>query len=123
MSQRLTQKDRTNYVRNRLKEDPKWALRALVVIYNHQTESEQATETTHFYNNVGFAGNDAPLFTSLAKQFIRSGTLSEKQMWHVMRKMHKYSRQIIDNSDKSKLDPMVSNALDTQMLINVKNLA
>jgi len=118
MGKRLTQKDRMNYVRNRLKNDTQWALRALVVVFNHQTDSEKVTETTHYYNNVGFAGNDAPLFSSLAKQFIRKGKLSEKQMYHVMRKMHKYSRQVINNADLSKLDPMVSNAKDTQLQIH-----
>ena len=119
MAKRLTQKDRMNYVRYRLKKDPRWALRALVVIFNHQTESEKISETTHLYNNVGFAGNDAGLFSSFAKQYLRKGFLSDKQMYLLMKRIHKYSRQIIDNSDKTKLDPLVRNALDTQLTVKI----
>jgi len=115
MAKKITQKDKMNYVRNRLKKDEVWAKRALLVIYSKQTESEKVTGTTHLYNNVGFAGNDAEFLSSLAVQLKNKGYLSPKQMVHVMKRIHKYSRQIIENSNKVKLDGLVLNAKDTQL--------
>ena len=97
------------YVRNKLRTDSKWALRALMVIYSRQTASEQIAGNTHEYNNVGFAGNDAEFFSSLAKQYNKYGRLSEKQMVILMRRIHRYARQIIDASNAEKLNKLVLN--------------
>ena len=112
---KITQKDKMNYVRHRLKTDEKWAKQALLLIYSKQTLSEQASGTTHLYNNVGFAGNDAEFLSSLAVQLKSRGSLSPKQMAILMKRIHKYSRQVIENSSMVKLLPLIEAAKDTQL--------
>lgn len=106
---KITQKAKMEYVRNKLRTDSKWALRALMVIYSRQTASEQISGTTHEYNNVGFAGNDAEFLSSLAKQYNNRGWLSEKQLHILMCRIHRYARQVIDASNKEKLNKLVLN--------------
>ena len=101
---KITKKALKGYVREMIATDARWALRALVVIYSFQTESEKVAEQTSVHNTVGFTGCDAEFLTSLAKQYERRGFLSEKQMKILYRVMPKYWRQIIDASDKEKLE-------------------
>lgn len=54
--------------------------RALVVLYERQTASEQASFDTHDANGVGFSGAHAEFGTSCAVQYLRKGKLSEKQI-------------------------------------------
>lgn len=86
------------YIRHQLATDPAWALRALVKIYERQTASEKSTQGTIEQNGIGFSGIDGNFFSSLAEQYNRKGTLSEKQMVIVMKRMKKYARQILDLS-------------------------
>jgi len=100
---KITKKAKQEYIREKLSTDPKWALRALIVIYNNQTTDEQEIELTCHSNNIGFTGADATFLTSVAKQYMNKGYLSERQMYHVFRKIPKYCRQILNESDDTKL--------------------
>ena len=53
--------------------------RALVGLFNRQTESEKAVNTTQESNGVGFAGCDAVSGTLSAKYFLKHGTLLDWQ--------------------------------------------
>ena len=97
------------FVRFKLSTDEAWAKKALLKIYEFQTNEEQMRGNTLFYNGVGFNGADAEILSSLAEQFKRKGWLSPKQMAIVMRKMQKYTRQVIQISNPAKLEPMVAN--------------
>lgn len=77
-----------------LQKSDKAVLRGLVVIYSLQTESEQECQETVFNNGVGFSGVDANFLSSLAQQFIKRGTLSEKQMVLLRKKMLRYAGQL-----------------------------
>ena len=77
-----------------LQKSDKAVLRGLVVIYSLQTESEQECQETVFTNGVGFSGVDANFLSSLAQQFIKRGTLSEKQMVLLRKKMLRYAGQL-----------------------------
>ena len=74
--------------------------RALVVLYNNQTASEQQTRTTTQSNNVGFASIDARNGSLTARTFIRTGTMQSWQLakWMEIRngypKICKYHRQL-----------------------------
>ena len=46
--------------------------RALVHLYNRQTEDERESETTKYPNGKGFNGQDAMFMSSLAEQVIQS---------------------------------------------------
>ncbi|MCF7815360.1 MAG: hypothetical protein K9N40_12870 [Candidatus Cloacimonetes bacterium] len=100
---KITNNHKKEFIRNKLASDPLWAKRALLKIFEFQTEEEKEWEATRVHNNVGFTGSDGEFLTSLAKQLQKKGYLSEKQMVHVFKKMPKYWKQILNNSDEEKL--------------------
>jgi hypothetical protein len=74
--------------------------RALYRIYQRQTASEQATESTNQDNGVGFTGADAPFLTSCAKGMIRYGHLTPKQLIFVRKKIVKYWKQLAEVAEQ-----------------------
>lgn len=90
-------------IKANLEENDKWVLRAVIVIFQRQTASEQVAETTREENGIGFNGVDAQILSSFAKQIIdfeagksRFNTpLSPKQMGIARRKITKYAGQIL----------------------------
>lgn len=75
--------------------------RALVGLYNRQTADEQELETTSHDNGVGFTGVDGKIGASMAKFYIRTGVLSQKQIafWQKrdrrgITRLGKYHRQL-----------------------------
>lgn len=75
--------------------------KAILRIYEGQTEAEQATDTTSVDNGVGFNGVDAPFLSSLAKQIQANkynkplgSRLSWKQRDIARKKMVKYAGQV-----------------------------
>lgn len=69
--------------------------RALVHLYNRQTDSEQAIEDTKFRNDIGFTAADAPRLTSIAKFYLSRKFLSPKQVSLVRRRIFKYWKQML----------------------------
>ena len=88
---KLTNANKKAFVKAHLASDPKWAVKALVRIFQeNQTRDEQVRDTVVEDNGIGFTGADGELLSSLAKQYIAKGFLSEKQLAHVLKKMPKY---------------------------------
>lgn len=91
-------------VRARVGSDPKWAQRAVVAIYRHQTMDEQAAGLTAHDNGIGFNNADARILTDFAKQILglpgssgrpRLATpLTGRQLAVAYRLMPKYARQL-----------------------------
>lgn len=54
--------------------------RALVVLFNRQTESEKATSTTKENNNIGFTGFDAKSGSITAKYYLKHKRLEDWQI-------------------------------------------
>lgn len=100
----MTQEHLHNYVKHMLSTDRDWALRALVKIYERQTSSEKAMGTASVQNGIGFTGVDAEFLGGMAKYYISRGSLTDKQLSWVMKKMHKYHSQIIAIADREKLE-------------------
>jgi hypothetical protein len=108
---KATQKNTHSFVKNMLKTNKVWALKALVRIYQeNQTADEQASKVTSHDNGIGFTGVDAQFASSLAEQYLNRGALSDKQMTFVFKIIPKYHAQVIKMSDKSKLIQMVESA-------------
>ena len=63
-----------------LKTNPKAIGRALVVLNERQTYTEQSAESTINRNFEGFTPADARMGTSMTKFFARNNSLSEKQI-------------------------------------------
>ena len=108
-----TKKDRVAFTREKLGTSQAWALRGLVRIFENQTADEQAAGTVSHDNGIGFTGIDGEFLSSLAKQYIARGSLSDKQMVHVYKKMPKYARQLVE----------AANAVSTTATAEVKALA
>jgi hypothetical protein len=73
--------------------------RAILVLFDRQTESEQVDETTKEHNGVGFNGADAPFLSSLAKWIKGSRRpngqrLSPRQRTRARRQLAKYAGQL-----------------------------
>lgn len=54
--------------------------RALVVLFNRQTQAEQANNDTENLNGVGFTGADGRGGCLAAKSFLKNGTLQDWQI-------------------------------------------
>lgn len=75
--------------------------KALIGLYNRQTADEQQRETTTHENGVGFTGVDGKIGASMAKFYMRTGVLSQKQIafWQKrdrrgITRIGKYHRQL-----------------------------
>lgn len=82
-------------VRNKVTTDDRYAVAALIKVYQGQTEGEKYRRSTEELNMIGFNGADAGLLTSFAEQYLEKGTLTHKQMVLLKSKIGKYSRQLI----------------------------
>lgn len=98
-------------VKHNLKTKPSWAIRAMVRIFEeNQVEEEQASEDTFFINGIGFSGADAAILSSFSKQVLNGRTLSEKQLAIVMKKVHRYTRQVIQFIEPEKQTELINQA-------------
>jgi hypothetical protein len=105
---KTTQKNIHSFVKSKLATDKNWALKALVRIYTeNQTPYEQSFMVTTKDNGIGFTGLDAKFLSSLAYQYQQRGSLSDKQLSYVFKKIPKYHNQVIRMSDRTKLLELV----------------
>ena len=100
---KLTKKAKAEFLKAKLAEDDRWALRALEVVYARQTMSEQNMRDTHDANGVGFTAFDAEILSSFAEQFEVRHTLSLKQKKLLHKKIPKYWKQVLAVSNEEKL--------------------
>lgn len=106
----VTMVETKTFIKKMLGTDPDWAKKALIRIYERQTDSEQAAEATHDNNSVGFTGIDGKILTSFAKFLQKTKFLTPKQMNIVFKKMPKYWNQILEVSDKQVLNSLIEKA-------------
>jgi hypothetical protein len=104
-----------SYIKHMLATDQQWQRKALVAMYNRQTQQERNSEITIIHNEIGFTGADAELLTSFAKQLLSRGFLSFKQQALLSKKIPKYWGQIYDLSDKDKLLVRAQAWVDSQI--------
>tara|TARA_R100000734_G_C3288255_1_gene80540 strand:- start:84 stop:458 length:375 start_codon:yes stop_codon:yes gene_type:complete len=108
---RVTKTATRDYLKEQLAVNDKWIKKALIEILSNQTDDEVTNECTSNLNGIGFTGADAEILTSFAKQLMRRGYLSTKQMEITRRKMPKYWKQIMGICDPNKLDKLVAKSL------------
>jgi len=111
----MSKKDMIEQLRLRLASQDRWALRALLRIYQNQTADEQCREATIERNGIGFSGPDAEILTSFARQYQQRGWLSDKQMAILRRRIPAYARQIVQGSDSTRLEAAFSGSATTQV--------
>lgn len=96
-----------------LEQNDKWVARALVVLHERQTSSEQSSEVTINRNNRGFRPCHARMGSSMAKFFTKRGYLTPKQIayWRARDKQGNmrigiYAGQLLEQSEiKSATNP------------------
>ncbi len=104
---KITQLQKKEFLKKKLGTNAHWAKRGLLKIFEFQTQEEQDHECTHDHNGVGFTGVDGEFLSSLAKQLLKYGKLSDKQMVHLFKKMPKYWKQILTISNEEKLNALI----------------
>jgi hypothetical protein len=91
-------------IRANLEKYDKWVERAVVAIYNLQTEYEKQAKGTNRYNGVGFNKFDAGFLTDLAESYKQYGGLTEAQIDAARDSIKKYAGQLAaianDNLDE-----------------------
>jgi hypothetical protein len=81
-------------IQEKLSSDLRWMERAVIVLYNRQTEDEKVTSHTRHENGRGFNGTDSKYLTFVSKYLLRGGRLSGSHVQKVGKKLPKYWRQI-----------------------------
>jgi hypothetical protein len=118
MSTKITLKAYREYLKKMLSTNRVWAAHALIQIYRRQTADEKAAQATTESNSVGFAAFDAEILTSFAEQWQRRQWLSDKQWEILLKRIHCYWRQILEVSDRAKLDARLRSEQTTLNLNN-----
>jgi len=101
---KITKEGTKGFIRHMIKTNVKWALRALVVIYNQQDSDEKMFSSSNKHNGRGFGKVDASLLSTIAERYIRTNNISARDIVTVQNKVSKYAGQIYDLSDKTKLE-------------------
>ena len=97
LAQKITSKAQlVSMLKTQLATRPQQAIKGLMRIYANQTESEQSSGIVISNNGIGFVHVDSEILTSFAKQFEERGSLSEKQLAILYKKMPKYAGQLIN---------------------------
>lgn len=91
-----SKKETTEKILELLRTNDGAVVRALMRIYERQTQDEQRREDTNKHNDIGFTIHDARLYTRFAKQWVERQWLSERQMEVLRAGMLKYGRQLTE---------------------------
>ena len=81
-------------IKNQITSSDSQAIKAMLKVYDYQTEDEQQYADVSVNNGVGFVGSDAQILTSFCKQYNTRGFLSPKQLEIVRKKVGKYAAQL-----------------------------
>jgi len=79
-----------------LAESDKAVARAILAIYNRQTEDEQTIKETTDHNGIGYNGVDANFMSSLAQFYQTKGFLSSGQLKYGRKAIMKYAGQLTE---------------------------
>ena len=83
-------------IRELLKESDQAVARAILAIYNRQTEDEKIVKETSASNGIGYNGVDANFMSSLAQFYQSKGFLSSGQLKYGRKKIMKYAGQLTE---------------------------
>lgn len=71
-------------------------MKAIIAIYNRQTEDEKKAEDTKHHNGVGFSSADARLGTYYARHLLGGKALTGKHLERARTMAMKYRGQLVD---------------------------
>lgn len=101
---KVTKKGLKAFIKYKLRTDDRWALKALISLYNDQCEDERFTNSSNRRNGIGFNKIDASELTILARRYKRKLCLYPHELGMVKIKIPKYWEQILDKCDRVKLE-------------------
>ena len=81
-------------IKDYLKKNKNWQLRALVRLYERQTDMEKDSNKTIEHNGIGFSGADAKILTGIFKFYKANNFLTEKQYTVLSKRLPKYWGQV-----------------------------
>ena len=81
-------------IRRNITENPAQAVKAMLRIFEYQTDDEKAQGSVYVDNGVGFAGTDSQILTSFCDFYKKHGYLSDKQLAILKKKIGKYAGQL-----------------------------
>ena len=90
-----SKKQLENAIREQITSSSNQAIKAMLRIYEYQTVDEQVYGDVTSQNGVGFVITDSEILTSLSKQYLKNGRLSEKQVASIFKKIGKYAGQLL----------------------------
>ncbi len=93
-----TKKETVAHFKKMLFTDSKWAIRALLCLYEYQLPEERACYTASQENKRGFNKVDAKLLTAFAKNIKMNKQLTYKQMHVLHSRIQKYATQLYEIS-------------------------
>lgn len=87
--------------------DDRAVARAVVRIYQRQTEDEQRASETKHHNTIGFNASDAKFLTGVARYVIANGKIdTEYHMMKTRKLIRRYWRQLIEIAEETNLKRM-----------------
>lgn len=89
-------------IRNLIQSNDKILYNGFLKLYERQTATEQANGETRERNGQGFNALDANFLTSCAEFLKKRGYLSDKQKYHVRKKLIKYNRQLTEIANEGR---------------------
>lgn len=101
---RLTMKEKEERIKQLLRENDQELCRALLVVYNNQTNDEKRSGSSIDYNDVGFNRNDSKELTALAERVRNGQKLTSHELSIVRHRLPKYWRQILNDYIKKTKD-------------------
>jgi hypothetical protein len=85
-------------LRYQLAHDTEKAKKALILIYNNQTQAEQSALQTVEFNGVGFTSLDAEILSSISAFYLNHKFVTPRQLAIVKRLVPKYAGQVLASS-------------------------
>lgn len=98
---KMTRHEWKQYITATILADIEAMKRALLIVYNNQTLSEQHAGTSLESNGTGFDRNDVRELSEIAKKVERGHKLSAREVDYVQWKLPKYWRQIMEKAKKN----------------------
>ena len=77
-----------------LKNNKQAVLRAIIVLYNRQTELEKEFKESNVVNGIGFTCKDSWYLSSLARQLIEYKKIANEDFWRARWRIFKYANQL-----------------------------
>lgn len=90
----MNKKETIAAIKANIETSQKAALKAMLRVYAEQTTSEKAWGVTSDLNGRGFSKVDGHVITNIAKEYARTGVITETGLVQIKRRMPKYAEQL-----------------------------